>query len=91
MQGFAILCFLFLRKGLPFSEPFEAAGQQNQTFVIMGLMLLLGGFGLLHWLATTLPFGGVAYGILMIVGTWLGWRRAFRTRGTKKEEMPDGI
>ncbi|MBW4840316.1 MAG: hypothetical protein KZY74_13055, partial [Paenibacillaceae bacterium] len=91
MQGFAILCFVFLRKGLPFSEPFEAAGQQNQTLVIMGLMLLLGGFGLLHWLATTLPFGVVAYGILMIVGTWLGWRRAFRTRETKKEETPDGI
>ncbi|MNP80826.1 hypothetical protein D3C76_1790270 [compost metagenome] len=57
----------------------------------MGLMLLLGGFGLLHWLATTLPFGVVAYGVLMIVGTWLGWTRAFRTRGADKEETPDGI
>lgn len=91
MQCYAILCFLLLRKGLPFSEPFEAAGQQNQSFVIMGLMLLLGGFGLLHWLATTLPFGVVAYGVLMIVGTWLGWTRAFRTRGADKEETPDGI
>ncbi|WP_059041582.1 hypothetical protein [Paenibacillus rubinfantis] len=91
MQAYALICFLGLRKGLPFSEPFEAAGQQNQTFVIMGLMLLLGGFGLLHWLATTLPFGIVAYGILLIAGTWLAWRLAFRTRGTRKEETPDGL
>ncbi|MUG85140.1 hypothetical protein GNP92_02085 [Paenibacillus timonensis] len=90
MQCFAILCFLFLRKGLPFSEPFEAAGQQNQTFVIMGLMLLLGGFGLLHWLATIIPFGVVAYGVLMIAGAWLGWRMAFRMRVTEKEGAPNG-
>ena len=84
MFAFAILCFLFIRKGLPFSEPFEAAGQQNQSFVVMGLMLLLGAFGVLHWLATTLPFGVVAYGLLMIAVTWLGWRLAFQTRGTQK-------
>jgi hypothetical protein len=90
MFAYAIFCFLCMRKGLPFSEPFEAAGQQNQSFVFMGLMLLLGGFGLLHWLATSLPFGVVAYGLLMIAGTWLGWRLAFRTQGTKKVARPDG-
>ncbi|WP_068783933.1 hypothetical protein [Paenibacillus phocaensis] len=89
MQCYAILSFLFLRKGLPFSEPFDAAGQQNQTFVVMGLMLLLGGFGLLHWAATAVPFGVVGYGVLMIIGTWIGWRLAFRTLGATREELPN--
>lgn len=85
MQCYAILCFMLLRKGLPFSEPFEAAGQQNQTIVMIGLMLLLGGFALLHWAAATLPFGVVAYGVLMIAGTWLGWKIAFRPRVAERK------
>ncbi|MGZ7442532.1 hypothetical protein [Paenibacillus sp. TH7-28] len=76
MQLFAILCFAYLRKGLPFSEPFEAT-QQSEGLKLLPLMFLLGGMGLLHWAATTVPFGVIVYALLLIIAIWLGWRKVF--------------
>lgn len=77
LQFYAIISFLIMSKRLPFSAPFESMQQQSDYLRILGLMLFLGVLALLHLAALLVPYGGIIYGVLLIAGTWAGWRNAF--------------
>ncbi|MGF9912421.1 hypothetical protein ABEX47_18575 [Paenibacillus ehimensis] len=73
---YAVLCFLVFRKALPFSESFEAV-KQNDSLIIIPLLLLLALFAGVH-LASTLVTGGVyAYMALLVVLNVVVWRKGF--------------
>lgn len=73
---YAVLCFLVFRKALPFSESFEAV-KQNDSLIIIPLLLLLALFAGVH-LASTLVTGGVyAYMVLLAVLNVVVWRKGF--------------
>ncbi|MDO3676697.1 hypothetical protein [Paenibacillus ehimensis] len=73
---YAVLCFLVFRKALPFSESFEAV-KQNDSLIIIPLLLLLALFAGVH-LASTLVTGGVyAYMALLVVLNVVLWRKGF--------------
>ncbi|MEC0209829.1 hypothetical protein P4H70_12895 [Paenibacillus ehimensis] len=73
---YAVLCFLVFRKALPFSESFESV-KQNDSLIIIPLLLLLALFAGVH-LASTLVTGGVyAYMALLVVLNVVLWRKGF--------------
>lgn len=76
LQFYAIISFLIMGKRLPFSAPFESM-QQSDSVRTIGLLLFLGVLALLHLAALQIPYGGIIYGVLLIAGTWVGWRKAF--------------
>ncbi|WP_018750108.1 hypothetical protein [Paenibacillus sanguinis] len=77
LQFYAIMSFLVISKGLPFSAPFESMQQQSGFLRNMGLLLFLGVLALLHLAALLIPYGAIIYGVLLIAVTWAGWRKAF--------------
>lgn len=79
LQLYAIISFGYFKKGLPFSEPFEAV-QQSEGLRIIPIMLLLGVFALLHLLATCFPFGVLVYAAMLIAAIWLAWRLTFASK-----------
>ncbi|HEY4389851.1 MAG TPA: hypothetical protein VGN02_00730 [Paenibacillus sp.] len=66
----AICCF-FLNNNLPFSRPFEAV--QSEGMKTLPLMLLLGGFGVLHLVMTQIHYGVYIYTLLLIVLNFFVW------------------
>lgn len=75
---FTVVCFKLMKKVMPFSEPFSAAGKGDGV-VVLPLMLLIGAFVFLHFASTLLPFGSVIYAVLMLVANIAVWRLAFRS------------
>jgi len=77
---YTALCYAFLQKDLPFSRPFEAV-QQSEGMRTLPLILLLGGFGLLHLGMTHIHYGVLIYTLILILLNFLVWhpnRKVFR-------------
>ncbi|QGQ99577.1 hypothetical protein EHS13_34305 [Paenibacillus psychroresistens] len=73
---FTFISFRALRKALPFSEASEA-GQQNEFWVILALIVLVSLLGGIHYLATILNGGLYGYMGLLLVVNFLVWRKGF--------------
>ncbi|KHF38536.1 hypothetical protein [Halalkalibacter okhensis] len=69
---YTVLCFLLLKKALPFSESFKA-GQQGEGFTIFILLLLIGPFIGLHYLSSMVPFGIYIYIVLLLLVNYFLW------------------
>lgn len=72
---YTLICFLFRKITMPFSEPFEAA-KESDSWYIFGLMLIILPFFGLHYLSLYLPFGKYLYMIVLAVALVFGWRWA---------------
>lgn len=78
LLGYAVVCFIGVgnNKTYPFSERFEAA-QSSMSFKMLGLMLLLAGLGLLHYIAVQFRFGILVYIAVLLACNWILWSRGF--------------
>jgi ABC-2 type transport system permease protein len=79
---FAMLCFVLLKKTLPFSESFEGM-QQNDGWKTFLLFLFLPVFAGLHFTSTLIPYGVYGYLILMVVVLMIFWKIVFRVSWEK--------
>lgn len=76
---FTVICWLPLRKVMPFSEPFQT-GRGSDALMIVPLMLLLGAFAGVHYLCTLFDFGVWLYAaVLAALNVWV-WRNGFGAR-----------
>ncbi len=79
------LCFLIMKKPLPFSRPFEAV--QNAS--VASNLILMAIFGVLcgiHYYATVLPYGIYINMFLSVIANIILWQLAFRFLHKKLEE-----
>ncbi len=74
--AYTVLSFAYLSKALPFSERFETA-QQSDGLRMIPLMLLLLGFGMVHFAATLVSFGVYVYAAVLLAANWVLWQKAF--------------
>ncbi|MCL7747357.1 hypothetical protein [Halalkalibacter alkaliphilus] len=75
---YTVLCFLSLKKALPFSESFKA-GQQGEGFTIFVLLLLIGPLIGLHYVSSMVSFGVYFYiAVLLLVNYFLWSDRTFQ-------------
>jgi len=73
---YAVICFMILKKSLPFSESFEQVNQNNGALVF-GLMLIAGLFAGLHFISTLFSYGIYLYLVISIVTLWMLWKKGF--------------
>lgn len=78
LLAYSVICFAAVNnKGIyPFSEKFEAV-QTGASLKMIGLMLLLGIFGLLHYIAAQFSFGILIYIAVLLAANWFLWQRGF--------------
>jgi hypothetical protein len=74
---YAVVCFLLLKKSIPFSESFDTYSQGNGG-ILLGLMAFVGVFAGLHYLSTLFTFGVYVYLLLSVVALYFLWRHAFQ-------------
>ena len=72
---FTIICFKLMKKGLPFSIPYEAA-QQNEGLIIIPLMLIVGIFAGIHYAVSFFTFGVYIYMAVVLALNILLWKKA---------------
>nr|WP_295972245.1 hypothetical protein [uncultured Bacillus sp.] len=82
---YAVVCFLLLKKSIPFSESFDTASQRNGG-IILGLILFAAVFAGLHFISTLLPFGIYLYLVLSLAALILLWKKGFQIPWEKIEE-----
>ncbi|WP_226527058.1 hypothetical protein [Metabacillus niabensis] len=73
---YAVICFMILKKSLPFSESLEQVNQNNGALVF-GLMLIAGIFAGLHFISTLFSYGIYLYLVISIVTLWMLWKKGF--------------
>ncbi|MDP5277108.1 hypothetical protein [Chengkuizengella axinellae] len=82
---YSVICFILLKKSLPFSESFDHYKQSSQGFLIIGLMLFIGLFAGLHFISTLFIYGILLYSVISILSLWMAWKLAFNITWGKLE------
>jgi ABC-2 type transport system permease protein len=73
---YTVICFHFLRKSLPFSEPFEAM-QHNESFTVFGLVMLITVLGGIHFALTFWDGSLYPYMAALLITNLIVWRKGF--------------
>lgn len=76
---FTVVCWLPVRKVMPFSEPFQT-GRGGDALMVVPLMLLMGVFAGVHYLCTLFSFGVWLYAAVLAGLNVLVWRNGFGAR-----------
>jgi ABC-2 type transport system permease protein len=79
---YTVICFLSLRKALPFSEPFEAV-KQNEGLTVIGLLMLIAVLGGIHFALTFLDGSLYPYMAVLLIANLFIWRKGFNITWTK--------
>ncbi|PKR84998.1 hypothetical protein [Heyndrickxia camelliae] len=74
---YSVICFIILKKAIPFSESFEAVGQ-TESWKVFGLMIPIVIFAGLHYLSTLVGFGVYIYIVIMLIANLFLWRKSIR-------------
>ncbi|WLR57938.1 hypothetical protein [Guptibacillus hwajinpoensis] len=74
---YSVICFRILKGTLPFSEPFESAGQSDGWKTIP-FALLIPVFWVVHFILTKVPFGTWAYLLVLALILPLIWNRGLK-------------
>ncbi|KQL50710.1 hypothetical protein AN964_24080 [Heyndrickxia shackletonii] len=74
---YSIVCFIILKKVIPFSESFESVGQ-TESWKIFVLMIPIAIFAVLHYLSTLASFGVYIYIFIMLVANLFLWKKRIR-------------
>jgi ABC-2 type transport system permease protein len=70
---YALICFLLIKKSLPFSESFDDQQKDaSKTFLLLILLPVLVG---LHYICTLVPYGVYGYLVMMAVLVKVIWRK----------------
>lgn len=80
---YAVICFMVLKKALPFSESFDEYSQNGNSAIIFGLMLFVALLAGLHFASTFLPYGIYLYLGICSIGLVIIWRLAFNVTWEK--------
>jgi hypothetical protein len=72
---FAVMCFKFLKKSLPFSESYNVA-QQSEGVTMLPLMILLGILAGIHYLFTLFPYGIYIYIVILMISNMVIWNKS---------------
>lgn len=75
---YSVICFMILKKSLPFSESFDQYNQNNNVVTIFGLMLFVALMAGVHYVSTMLPYGIYLYLVLSIICLVMIWKLAFK-------------
>ncbi|QCR31111.1 hypothetical protein [Lysinibacillus sp. SGAir0095] len=75
---YAVVCFMLLKKSIPFSQSFDEFNQNGTGIIIFGLMLIVGLLAGLHYLSTLYTYGIYLYLVVAIVGLVILWKQAFK-------------
>lgn len=73
---FIVICFKFMKKTLPFSEPFEVASQ-SQGFIVIPLFLVIGSLAGVHYGSTKIDYGRYIYILILVIANIFAWKKAF--------------
>ncbi|MGG3575328.1 hypothetical protein ABES80_23160 [Bacillus gobiensis] len=74
---YAVICFMILKKSIPFSESFDQYNQNGNGAIIFGLMLLVAIFAGLHFVSTLFSYGIYLYLVIVIICLGVIWKLAF--------------
>ncbi|MFO1446060.1 hypothetical protein KDN24_23230 [Bacillus sp. Bva_UNVM-123] len=83
---YAVICFMILKKSIPFSEPFDQYNQNSNSAIIFGLMLIVALFAGLHFISTLFTFGIYLYMGIAIICLAALWKLAFNLTWEKMIE-----
>ncbi len=83
---YAVLCFLLMKKSLPFSESFEGM-QQGESWKIFLLFFLLPAFAGIHFVSTLVSWGLLVYLLLMVAVVFFVWKFAFKISWEKVQSF----
>lgn len=74
---YAVICFMFIKQALPFSESFDDSNQTGNGLLIFALMLFAGLFASIHFISTLVSYGIYVYLVVVLLCFVLIWRKAF--------------
>ncbi|MEH6995934.1 hypothetical protein V7075_25075 [Neobacillus drentensis] len=74
---YAVICFMILKKSIPFSESFDQYNQNSNGAIIFGLMLFVALFAGLHFVTTLFSYGIYLYLVFAILCLGTIWKLAF--------------
>ncbi|MEC1743020.1 hypothetical protein [Schinkia azotoformans] len=74
---YAVICFMILKKSIPFSESFDQYNQNSNGAIVFGLMLFVGLFAGLHFVSTLFSYGIYLYLVITIICLATIWKLAF--------------
>lgn len=74
---YAVICFMLLKKSIPFSESFDQYNQNSNSALIFGLMLFVALFAGLHFVSTLVSYGIYLYLVFAILCLGIIWKKAF--------------
>jgi ABC-2 type transport system permease protein len=74
---YAVICFMILKKSIPFSEPFEHYNQNSKAGIVFGLMMFVALFAGLHFVSTLFSHGIYLYLVIAMLFLGIIWRLAF--------------
>lgn len=75
---YAVICFMILKKSIPFSESFDQYNQNSDAAVVFGLMLFVVLFAGLHFVSTLFAYGIYLYMVIVIICLATIWKLAFK-------------
>jgi hypothetical protein len=75
--NYAVICFMVLKKSIPFSESIDQYNQNSNAGIIFGLMLFVALFAGLHYVSTLFSYGIYLYMVIAIICLAALWRQAF--------------
>ncbi|MDP4083341.1 MAG: hypothetical protein Q8934_01870 [Bacillota bacterium] len=75
---FTVICSNMLKGTIPFSESFEVIGQ-NGGIRMIGYLMLIGVFVLIHRVVLNIPYGIWIYFVGIVSSTLIIWNRALKT------------
>lgn len=82
---YGVICFMILKKSIPFSESFDLANQNSNGGIVFALMLFVPVFAGLHYISTLLAFGIYLYLFVSLLILFLIWKLAFTITWEKIE------
>ena len=82
---YGVICFMILKKSIPFSESFDLANQNSNGGIVFALMLFVPVFAGLHYISTLLAFGIYLYLFISLLVLFLIWKLAFTITWEKIE------
>ena len=74
---YAVICFMILKKSIPFSESFDQYNQNSNGAIVFGLMLFVALFAGLHFVSTLFSYGIYLYMVIAIICLATLWKLAF--------------
>lgn len=75
---YAVICFMILKKSIPFSESFDQYNQNSDAAVVFGLMVFVVLFAGLHFVSTLFAYGIYLYMVIVIICLATIWKLAFK-------------